>query len=127
MTNESEAQGGANQGSALSKAIHDLEQAEGDLKKGDLKHAEDEARAAVEDIEAAERDDLITIVVDGVDRRVRPGKWIVRDLKAALGIDPAKVLAEITPQGLKDLDDGAEIEVHRKEQFMTHARSGGSS
>lgn len=70
---------------------------------------------------------MITIVVDGNDRQVRPGQWVVRDLKSQLGIDPAKVLAEITPQGLKDLDDGATIEVHEKEQFMTHARSGGSS
>lgn len=70
---------------------------------------------------------LITIVVDGDDRQVRPGKWIVSDLKSQLGIDQAKVLAEITPQGLKDLDDGATIELHEKEQFMTHARSGGSS
>jgi hypothetical protein len=70
---------------------------------------------------------LITIIVDGVDRQVRAGKWIVRDLKAALQIDPAKVLAQITPQGLKDLDDGEVIELHEKEQFMTHARSGGSS
>jgi len=70
---------------------------------------------------------VITIIVDGVDHEVRPGRWKVSDLKAALGIDPAKVLAEITPQGLKDLDDGAEIEPHQKEQFMTHARSGGSA
>ncbi len=70
---------------------------------------------------------LVTIVVDDKDRQVRGGKWIVRDLKAELGIDPAKVLALITPQGLKDLDDNAEIEVHEKERFMTHARSGGSS
>ncbi|GEM_PF-1907814 len=74
-----------------------------------------------------EQHHLITIVVDGNDRQVRPGKWVVRDLKSQLGIDQAKVLAEITPQGLKDLDDNAEIEVHEKEQFMTHARSGGSS
>jgi hypothetical protein len=69
----------------------------------------------------------VTITVDGIDHRVRQGKWLVRDLKAKLGIDPAKVLAEITPQGLKDLDDNAEIEVRAHEKFMTHARSGGSS
>jgi hypothetical protein len=108
---------------AEEKAIKDLERAE-----GDLKHAEEEVREAVEELERAKRDDdLVTITVDGVDHRVRPGKWLVRDLKAKLGIDPAKVLAEITPQGLKDLDDNAEIEVHAHEKFMTHARSGGSS
>jgi hypothetical protein len=78
-------------------------------------------------VEAEAAKHLATIVVDGVDHQVRQGKWVVRDLKAALGIDPAKVLAEITPQGLKDLEDDATIEVHEKEQFMTHARSGGSS
>jgi len=46
---------------------------------------------------------------------------------AQLGKVKAKVLAQITPQGLKDLDDNAEIELHEREQFMTHARSGGSS
>jgi hypothetical protein len=107
---------------AEEKALKDLERAE-----GDLKHAEEEVREAVEELESAKRDDLVTITVDGVDHRVRPGKWLVRDLKAKLGIDPAKMLAEITPQGLKDLDDNAEIEVHAHEKFMTHARSGGSS
>ena len=107
---------------AEEKALLDLERAE-----SDLKHAEEEVREAVQELETAKKEHLITIIVDGVDHRVRPGKWIVRDLKIQLEIDPAKVLAEITSQGLKDLDDGAEIELHEKEQFMTHARSGGSS
>lgn len=103
------------------KAVHDLERAE-----GDLRHAEGEVREALDELKAAQ-DDLVTIVVDGIDHRVRKGRWLVRDLKAKLGIDQAKVLAEVTPQGLKDLDDNAEIELREKEQFMTHARSGGSS
>lgn len=69
----------------------------------------------------------LTIYVDGNPHLVRPGKWKVSDLKAQCGVDPAKVLAEITPHGLKDLDDGAEITVHQDEKFMTHARTGGSS
>ena len=69
----------------------------------------------------------VTIIVDGDPRPLPRRNWIVRDLKAALGIDPAKVLARITPHGLEDLNDDAEIELHDKEQFMTHARSGGSS
>lgn len=78
-------------------------------------------------MDRTETEHLVTIVVDGVDRQVRPGNWLVRDLKAALGIDPAKVLAEIKPQGLKDLDDNDHVAVHPHQQFMTHARSGGSS
>ena len=69
----------------------------------------------------------VTIVVDDDKHDVRAGKWIVRDLKAAVGVDPAKVLAEITPNGLKDLDDGGTIEVHARQRFMSHVRSGGSS
>lgn len=69
----------------------------------------------------------VTIVVDDVKHEVKPGKWIVRELKSKTGVDPAKVLAEITPQGLVDLDDDAKIGVHEKQRFMSHARSGGSS
>jgi hypothetical protein len=104
------------------KALRDLERAEADLKR-----AEQEVHEAVAELEEVRRDELVPITVDGIEHRVRPGKWLVRELKAKLGIDPAKVLAEITPQGLKDLDDNAEIEVHAHEKFMTHARSGGSS
>lgn len=96
-----------------------------------MNHEQHEGQAVVSETgthkEDKGHDHLITIVVDGNDHQVRPGKWVVRDLKSQLGIDQAKVLAEITPQGLKDLEDNAEIEVHEKEQFMTHARSGGSS
>ncbi|QEX23803.1 hypothetical protein FRZ61_37420 [Hypericibacter adhaerens] len=69
----------------------------------------------------------VPILVDGHPRKVRRGPWIVKDLKAAVGVDPAKVLAEITPQGLKDLADTATIEIHEGLRFMSHARSGGAS
>lgn len=102
------------------KGLADLEHAERDLKT-----AEEEIREAEEELEEARKP--ITIIVDGDPHEVRRGKWIVRNLKAALKIDQAKALAQITPHGLKDLDDNAEIELHDREQFMTHARSGGSS
>lgn len=69
----------------------------------------------------------VTIAVDDHKYQVRPGKWIVRDLKAEVGVDPAKVLAEITPQGLKDLNDDGNVAVHEGQRFMSHVRSGGSS
>ena len=69
----------------------------------------------------------VTIIVDDKRHSVRPGKWIVSDLKAAVGVDPAKVLAEITPHGLKDLEDNDHIGVHEGQRFMSHARSGGAS
>jgi hypothetical protein len=69
----------------------------------------------------------LTITVDDVNYEVRPGQWIVADLKAATNVNPAKVLAEITPHGLEDLDDAAHIGVHEKQRFMSHARSGAAS
>lgn len=69
----------------------------------------------------------VTIVVDDKTFEVRPGQWIVRELKAETGVDPAKVLAEITPHGLEDREDDEKIGVHQKQRFMSHARSGGSS
>jgi hypothetical protein len=69
----------------------------------------------------------VTVIVDDHKHQVRPGKWVVHDLKAATGVDAAKVLAEITPRGLKDLEDNATIEVHEGQRFMSHVRSGGSS
>lgn len=69
----------------------------------------------------------VTIIVDGVKHEVRPGPWIVSELKAAVSVPAAKVLAEITPQGLKDLEDRATISVHEGERFMSHVRTGGSS
>ncbi len=107
---------------AEEKALRDLERAGEDLKHGDVKGAEEEAREAIDEMEKAKRDDLVPIIVDDVEHKVRRGKWLVRDLKAKLEIDPAKVLAKITPHGLKDLDDNEEIEVHPHEKFMTHAR-----
>jgi hypothetical protein len=72
-------------------------------------------------------DDRVTINVDGHGFTLPHKEWVVSELKAQLGIDPAKVLAEITPNGLNDLADDAPIKLHNNQRFMTHARSGGSS
>ena len=111
----------------LKEAEADRQRAEGEVRRAEAeeRQADEEIHKAIEELEAAR--DLITIFVDGVEHRVRRGEWIVSELKAKLKIDPAKVLAEITPQGLKDLADNATITLHENERFMTHARSGGSS
>lgn len=67
------------------------------------------------------------IVVDNAPKTVRAGDWLVSDLKQKVGVDAAKVLAEVTPSGLKDLDDTAHIDVRDGMRFMSHARKGGSS
>lgn len=69
----------------------------------------------------------VEIIVDDARFTVRQGAWVVSALKAQVGVDAAKVLAEITPHGLKDLDDASTVGVHKDQRFMSHARSGGSS
>lgn len=79
------------------------------------------------DDRGTERSHRAHILVDGVKHEVRAGQWAVRDLKAAVGVPAEKVLAEITPHGLKDLEDADHIGVHEGQRFMSHVRSGGSS
>jgi hypothetical protein len=71
---------------------------------------------------------LITIEVNHEQKHVRPGVWLVSDLKAATGVPVAKVLAKITHDGIfHNLDDAACIEICNGEKFISHARRGGSS
>lgn len=67
------------------------------------------------------------IIVDNQPKTVRAGDWLVSDLKQKVGVDPAKALAEITPNGLVDLDDAAHVQMRNGMRFMSHVRKGGSS
>ena len=98
----------------------------------DLKHAEKDLQKAEQEVIDAEAEherahERVTISVNGKDFRVRRGDWVVQELKKEVAVDPSQVLAEITPQGLKDLGDTEVINVHEGERFMSHARSGASS
>ena len=103
------------------QAIKDLEHAEKDLRK-----AEQEIQDAEAELERVRKEE-VTIDVNGKDFRVRCGDWVVQELKKQVEVDASQVLAEITPQGLKDLDDNEVIKVQQDERFMSHARSGASS
>jgi hypothetical protein len=103
------------------EALKDLEHAEKDLVK-----AEQEIPDAEAELERVRKEE-VTINVNGKDFRVRRGDWVVRELKTKVEVDPSQVLAEITPQGLKDLKDDEVINIHQDERFMSHARSGASS
>jgi hypothetical protein len=108
-------------GNPEGKALEDLAHAEKDLVK-----AEQEILDAEAELEHIRKEE-VTINVNGKDFRVRGGDWVVEELKKEVGVDPSQVLAEITPQGLKDLRDNEVIKVHQDERFMSHARSGASS
>lgn len=71
--------------------------------------------------------DKANIIVDNVHHTVREGAWVISDLKVAIGVDAGKVLAEITPRGLNDLEDTETIQLRDGMRFMSHARTGASS
>jgi hypothetical protein len=102
------------------QAIKGLEHAEKDLEKAEREMMD--AEAELERIH-----EKVTINVNGKDFHVRRGDWVVQELKKEVDVDPSQVLAEITPQGLKDLGGSEVIKVHESERFMSHARSGASS
>jgi hypothetical protein len=113
----------------VEKDLENLEKAERRVEQDEARLVEDQAkvREVLEELEKARHDHLVTIFVGKTEYQVESGPWIVAQLKVKVGIDPARVLAEITPHGLKDLADDAEITLHEGERFMTHARTGGSS
>lgn len=113
----------------VKQALEKLEKAEERVERDEERLAEDQeqVREAINELEEAQHEHLITIIVDRTDHKVRPGEWVVAKLKEHLKIDAARVLAEVTPNGLKDLPDDAVIELHESQRFMTHARKGGSS
>lgn len=71
-------------------------------------------------------DHVVTIEVETTEK-IRPGRWRVSNLKKALKIASSQVLAVFEATGLKDLKDDEEIGICGGEQFICHARSGGSS
>lgn len=69
---------------------------------------------------------VVPVEVETVEE-VRPGEWRVSTLKKALKIDAAMVLSVLEATGLKDLTDDSHVHICGGEQFISHARSGGSS
>lgn len=69
----------------------------------------------------------ITIEVDGNERLIEQDKYLVRALKAMFGIPPEYELDRVVDGKFIPVQDTDTIEVHPKEQFVSHVRHGGSS
>ncbi len=72
-------------------------------------------------------DQKVAVVVDQKKHLVRPGAWVVADFKQAVKVDAAKALDQLVDGLLQPLADDATIIVKGGEQFVSHARQGGSS
>ena len=70
---------------------------------------------------------IITIEVDGTSRTIEQGKYLVSALKAMFGIPPDYELDRVVGGKFIPLADNETIQLHPREQFVSHVRHGGSS
>lgn len=77
--------------------------------------------------EAKDRGHIITIEIDGVSRSIEQGKYVVSALKAMFNIPAEYELDRVVGGKFIPLADDETIQVHPKEQFVSHVRHGGSS
>jgi hypothetical protein len=71
--------------------------------------------------------DVVTVTINGDDKNIHRGSYLVSELKTALGVEAAKELDEVIGGDFKPLDDTARITIKGGEAFVGHARRGGSS
>ena len=70
---------------------------------------------------------LVTIEVDGTQRQVEKGKYVVSELKALVGIAPEYELDKVEGGRFEALTDDVTVHIKGEEIFVSHVRRGGSS
>ncbi|PYT57193.1 MAG: hypothetical protein DMG35_20705 [Acidobacteria bacterium] len=75
----------------------------------------------------SDKPEFVTVTVDGVEKRVPRGTYIVSAFKQLVGVDASRELDEVVHGEFKPLDDNATIEIERHEKFVSHVRTGSSS
>ena len=70
---------------------------------------------------------LVEITIDGNKKEIPAGRYLVFDLKGALGIPADYELDKVIDREFKALPDGDTVEVHKGEVLVSHVRRGGSA
>ncbi len=71
--------------------------------------------------------ELVVVSVDGVEKRVPRGTYIVSVFKQLVGVNASRELDEIIHGEFKPLEDNATIAIEHHEKFVSHVRTGSSS
>lgn len=69
----------------------------------------------------------IVVTVDGVEKEVPRGTYIVSAFKQLVGVDASRELDQVVGGEFKPLDDNGTIEIEHHEKFVSHVRTGSSS
>ena len=75
----------------------------------------------------SDKQEFVTVTVDGVEKRVPRGAYIVSVFKQLVGVDASRELDEVVHGEFKPLDDNATIDIEHHEKFVSHVRTGSSS
>jgi len=75
----------------------------------------------------SDRPELVTVTVDGIEKRVLQGTYIVSVFKQLVGVDASRELDEVVHGEFKPLDDNGSITIEHHEKFVSHVRTGSSS
>jgi len=70
---------------------------------------------------------LVSISVDGTDRPVPKGKYVVSEFKGMVGVPPEYELDQVEAGRFQPLPDGDTVHIKGGEVFVSHVRRGGSS
>lgn len=69
----------------------------------------------------------VKVMVDSQNTTVHRGSYIVADFKRVIGIEASKELDQVIDGQFIPLDDSERIVIKGNEEFISHARAGGSS
>src|SRR5689334_20388151 len=94
--------------------------------KGDTQMGATEGLQSANEAKGGRTHDVI-VIVDGAEKRVPAGKYVVSQFKALVGVAVDRELNVVKGGKLHPLDDGAEIHVHAHEIFASAPRAGGSA
>jgi hypothetical protein len=70
---------------------------------------------------------LVTFNLDGKDREIEKGKYLVSDLKNRFGIPQDYELDLVVNGTFEPLANDASVKIHGDEVLVSHVRGGGSS
>ena len=70
---------------------------------------------------------LVEVTVDGKEKKVEAGVYVVSAFKTLVGVSPDRELDRVEHGAFVPLDDAASITIEKHEVFVSHVRTGGSS
>ena len=70
---------------------------------------------------------LVQVMVDGVAKTVKKGKYLVAEFKDVVGVSGDYELDQVVGGKFEPLDDSDSIHIKGDEVFVSHVRRGGSS